>query len=112
MYTLKIYVNGDTFIKSCSSIHFSGLNSPELSNMRLGMQEERNQILAENPDVNEEDVDMPIPWGALKYAEEGGDGQYSEWPMFSDNVAYIVNENGKTIEAITPPRSASIAPQD
>lgn len=118
MFTIKIYADGSTFIRSCNSVHI--IQQQDLTSDNPSTYDEECASLKEDyanssilddlvaqegglslEAMQEHKLQEMMPYAFIHY---DWNGEECKWLLHGHDKAYIISEQGKTIEAITRPK--------
>ncbi len=110
MFTIKLYADGHTFIRSATSIEIINQGSENYHELCATLKEdylasgvvddqgfEANENSLSVDDQKEHWLESNMPHTFMFYES---DGEPCKWYFHGDDTAYIVNEQGKTIERV------------
>ena len=121
MFTLKIIANGSIFIRPCSEAHIitNDGETYEEECLKLKADYVASGVLPDSDFCDDCGVSIEVqrehkleemmPYAFLFYETDGKDGSRM---LYDDDQAFIVNEQGKTIQAVREPRVLSIAEEE
>ena len=116
MFTIKIYADGHTFIRSATSIEIINYDSANYQELCLDLKKDYlasgilddfipNESELEIEDQKEHYLETLLPYSFLFYESEGNS---NKWYFHGGDTGYIVNDRGQTIETIKAPSAIAV----